>query len=224
MCHHCVKLRAVAGENSSVSLPRSGGHLPEVDVVLPDSPDNAGQLVGEGDGGFVVTAEFLEMQGPDAQTVWGGALLGGPEDGACAVDEEHAQVDVAALADGAEAADETAGVLTRGQPQIAGEVTAGGETLNVPDEGDQGGGGDETDAGDGAQACDGGSLVGECLELVLDDTDAALHVADLGAGGGESWAQSVGQTGLGVGEQVPGLGEDMVETIQRGRSANASAA
>src|SRR5207245_9074881 len=81
---------------------------------------------------------------------------------------------------------------------------------NVSDEGNQGGGGDETDARDGAQAGDGGSLVGECLELVLDDTDAALQVVYLGAGGGESRAQSVGQTGLGVGEQVPGLGEDMV--------------
>src|SRR6266704_471848 len=129
MCHHCVKLRAVAGENSSVFPPRSGGsHLPEVDVVLPDSPDDAGELVGEGDGGLVVTAEFLEMQGPDAQTVGGSTLLGSPEDG------------------------------------------------------NQGGGGEETDAGDGAQAGDGGSLVGECLELVLDDTDAAFDVADLGAG------------------------------------------
>src|SRR6266704_2174991 len=211
MCHHCVKLRAVAGENSSVFPPRSGGsHLPEVDVVLPDGPDDAGELVGEGDGGLVVTAEFLEMQGPDAQTVGGSTLLGSPEDGACAVDEEHAKVDVAALADGTEAADETAGAFTRGQPEVAGEVTAGGETLHVPDEGNQGGGGEETDAGDGAQAGDGGSLVGECLELVLDDTDAALDVADLGAGGGESRAQSVGQTGLGVGEQVPGPGENMV--------------
>src|SRR5688572_4193906 len=70
MCHHCVKLRAVAGENSPVFPPRSGGsHLPEIDVVLPDSPDDAGQLVGEGDGGFVVTAELLEVQSPGAQTV-----------------------------------------------------------------------------------------------------------------------------------------------------------
>src|SRR5258705_215295 len=144
MRHHRVRLTAVSGERSSIPpCVSGGGHLPEIDIVLPDGPDDAGQLVGEGDGGLVVAAELLEMQSPGAQTVGGATLLGGPEDGPRAVDEKHAEVDVAALADGAEAADETAGALAGRQPEVAGEVTTGGEALDVPDEGDQGRSGDE---------------------------------------------------------------------------------
>jgi len=210
MRHHRVKLTAVVGESSSPFPPSSSSDLPEVGVVLPDGPDDTGEFVGKGDGGFVVTAEMLETESPSAQTVVGATLGGGPEDGARAVDEEHAKVDVAALADGAEAADQTAGALPRRQPQVAGEVPAGVESLHVPDEGDEGGGGDETDAGDGAQAGDGGGLVGERLELELDDTDAVFHLAYLGAGPGEGRAQSVWHAGVRVGEQERGSGEDMV--------------
>src|SRR5881628_3813959 len=92
MRHHRVRLTAVSGESSFPPCVSGGGHLPEIDIVLPDGPDDAGQLVGEGDGSLVVTAEFLEVQSPGAQTVGGGALLGGPENGTCAVDEEHAEV------------------------------------------------------------------------------------------------------------------------------------
>src|SRR5688572_30040494 len=172
MRHHRVRLTAVSGESSSIPPCVSGrGHLPEIDIVLPDGPDDAGQLVGESNGRLVVAAELLEVQSPGAQAVGGATLLGGPEDGASAVDEKHAEIDVAALADGAEAADETAGALAGRQAQVAGEVAAGGETLHVADEGDQGSGRDEADARDRAQAGDGGSLVGERLELGLEDTD-----------------------------------------------------
>src|SRR5436190_6243230 len=211
MRHHRVRLAAVSGESSSIPPSESGGrHLPKIDVVLPDGPDDAGQFVGEGHGRFVVAAERLELQSPGAQTVGGATLLGSPEDGACAVDEQHAEVDVAALADGAEAADEAAGALARRQPQVAGQVTAGGEALHVSDEGDQGGSGDEADARDGAQAGNDRDLVGERLELGLDDTDAVLDVADLGAGFSEGGTQSVGQTGIGVGEQGRDPGKYML--------------
>ena len=36
----------------------------EVRVVFPDSPADAGELVGECDGGFVVPDTLLELQGP----------------------------------------------------------------------------------------------------------------------------------------------------------------
>src|SRR5712691_7898090 len=97
-----------AGESSTDLHSRSGGgHLPEVDIVLPDGPDDAGQLVGKGDGGLVVTAQAMDLQGPGTQAVGIAPRLGLPEDGAGAVSEKHAEVDVAALADGPEAADET---------------------------------------------------------------------------------------------------------------------
>src|SRR5262245_14680555 len=211
MRHHRVKLAAVSGESSLIPPCESGsGHLLEIDVVLPDGPDDAGELVGEGDSSLVVAAERLEMESPGAQTVGGATLAGSPENGACAMNEQHTEVDVAALADGAETADETAGAHAGRQSQVAGEVTAGGETLHVPDEGDQSCGGDKTDAGDGAQAGHRGSLVGECFELRLDDTDAIFEVAYLGAGFRESGTQSVGQTGIGVGKQDRDPGQYML--------------
>src|SRR5262245_24148085 len=181
---------------------KSGGrHLPKIDIVFPDSPDDPGQFVGEGDGGLVVAACLLKAQSPGAQAVGSGALTGRPEDGACAMDEQHAEIDVATLADGAEAADETAGAFAGRQAQVAGEVTCGGEALHIADEGDQGGGSEETDAGDGTQTVDGGNLVGEGLKLSLDDSNATFQVADLVASFGEAWTQSVGQGGVGVGKQ-----------------------
>src|SRR5438034_10542712 len=50
------------------SGPSSGGRgRGEVGVVLPHCPGDARQLVGEGDGRFVVAAEALEVQRPGAQ-------------------------------------------------------------------------------------------------------------------------------------------------------------
>ncbi len=66
MRHHRVVPIAVGGESSSL-LRKSGSRiLVEVDVVLPDSPDDAGEFVGESDGGLVVTAQALDLKGPGA--------------------------------------------------------------------------------------------------------------------------------------------------------------
>jgi hypothetical protein len=72
-------------------------------VVLPDGPDDPGELVGEGGGGLVVTASVLSCESPGAESV-GTAALGGEQDGACAVDEEGSEVDVSSLGDPAESA------------------------------------------------------------------------------------------------------------------------
>src|SRR5437879_3465243 len=103
MRHHRVRLAAVSGESSSMPpCVSGGGHLPEIDVVLPNGPDDAGQLVGKCNGGLVVAAERLEVQSPGAQMVGGATLLGGRATGASAMNEKHAEVEDAALADGAE--------------------------------------------------------------------------------------------------------------------------
>ena len=71
-----------------------------------------------------------------------GLLLAGvKDDGSGAVDEERAQVAVTPLGDTAEPAFEAAGVLARGQAQPACELTGRRESADVPDEGEQGGGG-----------------------------------------------------------------------------------
>ena len=68
-----------------------------------NGPDDPGELVGESGGGLVVTASVLSCEGPGAESV-GTAALGGEEHGACAVDEEGAEVDVSSLGDRAESA------------------------------------------------------------------------------------------------------------------------
>src|SRR5512143_3103379 len=54
-----------------------------------------------GDVGYGVEGPVVLPDGPDAKSV-GGAPLGGEQDGACAVDEECAQVDVSSLGDRSE--------------------------------------------------------------------------------------------------------------------------
>ena len=66
----------------------------EVAVVYPDSPGDAGELVGEGGGGLVVADLVFEAQGPGAEAVAVLHALGVPEDRACTVDEERAQVGI----------------------------------------------------------------------------------------------------------------------------------
>ena len=70
---HVVVLEAALGELGSCSGAfHSGGRgRGEVGVVLPHCPGDARELVGEGDGRFVVSAEALEVQRPGAQPVRG---------------------------------------------------------------------------------------------------------------------------------------------------------
>jgi phosphoribosylcarboxyaminoimidazole (NCAIR) mutase len=55
------------------------------------------------------------------------------QNGASAVDEERAQVAVAALGDSAESALEAARVLARREAEIAGKVSSGREATHVAD-------------------------------------------------------------------------------------------
>jgi hypothetical protein len=92
-----------------VSVVRLGGGL-ELAVGLlaaPDGPNDACQLVGDGDGSFVVDVGLAELVRPDAEAI----VLLGPgvvEDRAGAVDEQGAQVAVTALGDASQVALEPA--------------------------------------------------------------------------------------------------------------------
>ena len=68
-------------------------------ILLPYGPDDAGEFVGEADGGFVVTAPVLELECPDTERVWLLGAVAAPEDGAGAVGEEHTQIGIATFAD-----------------------------------------------------------------------------------------------------------------------------
>ena len=54
-------------------------------------------LVGESDGGFVVAAGTFDGERPDLEARGILAFLGGPKDGAGAVDKEHAEIGIASL-------------------------------------------------------------------------------------------------------------------------------
>ncbi len=69
----------------------------EVAVFAPDGPGDACEFVGEGDSGLVVAARALDVERPDFEAIGMLAFLCGPEDGAGAVDEEHADIGIASL-------------------------------------------------------------------------------------------------------------------------------
>jgi hypothetical protein len=97
----------------------------------PYRPDDAGQLVGHGHGGLVVDVALGEFVGPGAEAV---RLLvpGVQQHGAGAMDEQAAQVAVAALGDAPQVALEAAGELAGGEAQVTGQVAARGKRRTSP--------------------------------------------------------------------------------------------
>jgi hypothetical protein len=69
----------------------------EVAIFNPDGPGDASELVGEGHGGLVVAAETLDVECPEFEAVGSPALFRRPEDGAGAVDKEHADIGITPL-------------------------------------------------------------------------------------------------------------------------------
>lgn len=63
----------------------------------PSSPNDTSDLIGECDGGFVVTAGLFDAKGPCSEAVRGVEFFSVRDNGACAVDEEHSEVTVTAL-------------------------------------------------------------------------------------------------------------------------------
>lgn len=57
--------------------------------VPPNRPGDAGELVGDGDRGFVVTSRSLEVKSPGAQPIRFGVAFGGQHHGAGAVSEQQ---------------------------------------------------------------------------------------------------------------------------------------
>ena len=166
-------------------------------MPAPDGPDDARELVRDGDGGLVVDVCGLELVRPFAEPI-GLGFSGMEQDRARAVNEERAQVAVASLRDAAEASLEAARELSRGEPEVAGEVSARGKAPDVAQERDESGGGEQADAGDGQQQRDRGQLLRGRLELAFDELDAAFDVANLVARFRHHIAQPVGDLGVGV--------------------------
>jgi len=126
-------------------------------------PEDTSELVGEGDGGTVVSAALEDGEGPGLEVVGAFDAGSGEQDGARAVDQESAQIRIAALGDGAEMTAQAAGELAGDQAERAGEPSAGSESVQRADEGDQGGGGDQANSRDGEGSRRVGRAGGEPL-------------------------------------------------------------
>ena len=91
--------------HEAMRLPLLWGLDPaaEVAVVTPGRPHDARELVGESDGGLVVTAAFLDIERPGAKPIErdGPALsaAGREQYGSGSMDEQGSQVRIALLAD-----------------------------------------------------------------------------------------------------------------------------
>ena len=113
-------------------------------LILPGGPHDACQFVGERDGGLVVAAALCGGECPGPQPIeWSATPCGaaaGVEHGARAMDQERAQVYIAAFADPSEAPALARGVLAGGQSEPAGQVAAGAEALDIDNCGPQRGG------------------------------------------------------------------------------------
>jgi hypothetical protein len=95
-----------------------------------------------------VASAGVEVEGPASESVGVGVTFGGEQDGACAVDQECAQIGIAAFGDGTQVSAFCAGVFAWDQPEVAGEVASGGESGDRADETDQGCGGISSHAPD----------------------------------------------------------------------------
>ena len=93
----------------------------EAGSVKLGRPQSAGLLVGERDRRFVVADTFGQGQRPGARAIERLLFLlrelGAAQYRACAVDQQPAQVEVAALGDAAESSGVAAGVFTRRQSE-----------------------------------------------------------------------------------------------------------
>jgi hypothetical protein len=184
----------------------------EVAGFAPHGPRDAGELVGESDGGLVVAARALNVECPGLEAIGMRVFLCGPEDGAGALDEKHADIGIAPLGDGAETADKPARVFPGSEAEEACEVATGGEATDVTDEGDECGGSEDPDARDGLEALGDGVLSGERLGLALDIVGAGFEMRDFGAGLVESEPQRAGDGAVGIFNQGSDSGDDTAGT------------
>lgn len=111
----------------------------EGSLILPGCPDDTGESIGERDGGLVVTALALAVKRPAAQPIErvSGALgaMSCEQCRSSTVHEQCSQIGVALLGDFAQATLLCAGPLVRSEAQPGGEMPAGGESLNIADNG-----------------------------------------------------------------------------------------
>ncbi len=179
----------------------------------PKAPDG---LVGEGDGGLVVADAVGQVDYPGLCSVEDLALFegapGGGERRSGAMDEQGAQIAVAALGDASQAPGIAAGVLARREAEGAGEVTSGVEAGEFAEAGAECGGGDQADTGGLLVALAADVAPGKGLQFAFDVLHAGFAERDLLEQMAEAVAQGHRQIVVGVFEGRQGGGSHALGT------------
>jgi hypothetical protein len=93
---------ASVGREKEITIESSGrhGHRLIVSLTGGHGPDDASELVGDGDGGLVVSAGAVDLDSPGVKSVgWALADVGGAKYRASAVGEEHPDIGIATFGD-----------------------------------------------------------------------------------------------------------------------------
>lgn len=122
----------------------------EVLFAAPDRPDNSRQLVRDGDRRFVVAAPGRDGDRPVLKprplALPPKRSLGREQDGACAVRQQTAEIDIAAFADATEMAAEPTRALTGRQSEPARKMPGAAKRVDVCDGAQECRRGDDADA------------------------------------------------------------------------------
>src|SRR5438552_1717838 len=213
--HHCVVWKQVRGGRriGHTAGARGGAVLSRKGVpVVQTAHAMRASLLASATAALLWPRRRSSWSAQCCRRCGAGGLLGVTEHGASAVDQEHAEIGVPALADGPQPAAQAARMLTGRQAEVAGEVAPRGEAMRMADEADQRGRGEETDAGDGAQSGDERRRDGERLELLLHGPYTALELADLRHYGGRPWAQARGDGAVLGREECGDTGHDLARS------------
>jgi hypothetical protein len=182
----------------------------EFAIAFPDDPTDASELVGESDGGLVVTSSSLDLEGPGSEPVGGFDSLGSPENGAGTMGEEHPDMAVAALADTTEPSNASGGMFSGSQTEIVCELTSRAKPLDISDKGDNGGRGEKPDSGNVPKASDDRHLPSERLELSFRLAHSRFESANFRAHFVQGCAEGVGDTRVRVFYELGNLRHNML--------------
>jgi hypothetical protein len=130
--HHAWST-AVPGDLLSLGLRRNRQRF-IVTAAPPHGPGDASELVGQSDRSLVVPTPSLELQSPGTKAIVLLGLLGVAQHRAGTVDQQHAEVGVAAFGDATETLAQAARVFAGCQPKVAREMSARGKARHVAHE------------------------------------------------------------------------------------------
>ncbi len=119
----------------------------EVRLVDGDGPGDAGEFIGQGNGGDVDASSVFYLGDPLAQGIV--VLVCGSDHGAGAMDEQASEIGVAPFSDAEQGGFAAGGMLSGHQPQRSGGMTAPAELVSMAHAGPPDTGHDRTEPRDG---------------------------------------------------------------------------